>query len=97
MQIELLTELPPNGGYENITTIDVCSSDVIGYTVCSPEVVNTAKIVIDILPRHAHLPTVKKRHKGSVFVSNVIHKIVDVLATKVCHATTKHAQTIVKL
>ena len=94
-QIDLLPESPPSGGYENIiTAIDVFSRYVFAYPVSNPTAVNTAKVIIDIMTRHAYLPTRIIRDKGSVFVSQVIHKVAERLGINLKHATTKHAQTI---
>ena len=58
MQIDLLPELPPSGGYENIiTAIDVFSRYAFAYPVSNPTALNTAKVIIDIMTRHAYLPT----------------------------------------
>ena len=55
MQIDLLPELPPSGGYENIiTAIDVFSRYAFAYPVSNPRAVNTAKVIIDIMTRHAY-------------------------------------------
>ena len=95
MQIDLLLELPPNGGYENIITpIDVFSRYAFACPVYNPTVVNTAKVIIDIMTRHAYLPTLIMTDKGSVFVSQVIHEVAEILGINLKHATTKHAQTI---
>ena len=94
MQIELLPELPPSGGYENIiTAIDVFSRYAFAYPVSNPTAVNTAKVIIDIMRRHAYLPNLIKTDKGSVFVSQVIHEVAEILGINLKHATTKHAQT----
>ena len=95
MQIDLLPELPPCGGYENIiTAIDVFSRYAFAYPVSNPTAVNTAKVIIDIMTRHAYLPTFIITDKGSVFVSQVIHEVAEILGINLKHATTKHAQTI---
>ena len=95
MQIDLLPELPPSGGYENIiTAIDVFSRYAFAYPVSNPTAVNTAKVIIDIKTRHAYLPTLIIADKGSVFVSQVIHEVAEILGINLKHATTKHAQTI---
>ena len=95
MQIDLLPELPPSGGYENIiTAIDVFSRYAFAYPVSNPTAVNTAKVIIDIMTRHAYLPTLIITDKGSVFVSQVIHEVAEILGITLKHATTKHAQTI---
>ena len=70
MQIDLLPELPPSGGYENIiTVIDLFSTYAFAYPVSHPTAVNTAKVIIDIMTRHAYLSTLIIRDKGSVFIS----------------------------
>ena len=95
MQIDLLPELPPSGGYENIiTAIDVFSRYAIVYPVSKATAVHTAKLIIDIMTRHAYLPTLIITDKGSVFVSQVIHEVAEILGINLKHATTKHAQTI---
>ena len=95
MQIDLLPELPPSGGYENIiTAIDVFSRYAFAYPVSNPTAVNTAKVIIDIMTRHAYLPTLIITDKGCVFVSQVIHEVAEILGINLKHATTKHAQTI---
>ena len=94
-QIDLLPELPPSGGYGNIiTAIDVFSRHAFAYPVSNPTSLNTAKVIIDIMTRHAYLPTLIITVKGSVFVSQVIHEVAEILGINSKHATTKHAQTI---
>ena len=92
MQIDLMPELPPSGGYENIiTAIDVFSRYVFAYPFSNPTAVNTAKVTIDIMTRHAYLPTLIITKKGSVFVSQVIHEVAEILSINLKHATTKQA------
>ena len=68
MQNDLLPELPPSGGYENIIrAIDVFSRNAFAYPVSNPTAVNTAKVIIDIMTIHAYLPTLIITDKGSVF------------------------------
>ena len=95
MKIDFLPELPPSLGYENIiTAIDVFSRYAFAYPVSNPTAVNTARVIIDIITRHAYLPTPIIIDKGSVFVSQVIHELAEILGRNLKHATTKHAQTI---
>ena len=95
MQIDLLPELPPSGCYENIiTAIDVFSRYAFAYPVSNRTAVNTAKVKIGIMTRHAYLPTLIITDKGSAFVSQVIHEVDEILGINLKHATTKHAQTI---
>ena len=95
MQIDLLPELLPSGGYENIiAAIDVFSRYAFAYPVTNPTAVNTAKIIIDIMTRHAYLPTLIITDKGSVFISQVIEEVAEIFGIILKHATTKHAETI---
>ena len=95
MQIDLLPELPPSGCYENIiTAIDVFSRYAFAYPVSNPRAVNTAKVILDIMTRHACLPTPIITEKRSVFVSQNVHEVAEILGINLKHAKTKHAQTI---
>ena len=54
MQIDLLPEVRPSGGYEKImTAIDVLSRYSIAYPVSNPTAVNTSKVFIDTMQTHA--------------------------------------------
>ena len=76
MQINLLPELSPSGGYENIIrALDVFSRCAYACKVSNPTAANTAKVIIDIMTKRAHLPTVLITDKNSVFISNVLHEI----------------------
>ena len=95
LQIDLLPELPPSGGYEIIlTAIDVFSRYAFAYTVSSATAVNTANVIIDIMTRHAYLPTLIITDDGSVLVSQVIDEKAEILGKKLKHDTLKYAQTI---
>ena len=95
MRIDLFPELPPSGGYEIIiTAIDVFSRLAFAYPVSNFTAVNTAKVIIDIMTRHAYLPTLTKTDKTSVFICQNFHEVAERLGINLTHATTKHAQTI---
>ena len=82
-------------GYDNIVSaIDAFSRYAFAYPVSNPTALNTAKVIIEIMTRHAYLPTLIITDKGSVFVSQVIHEVAEILGINLKHATTKHAQTI---
>ena len=92
MQTDRLPKLPPSGDYENIiTVIDVFSRYAFAYPVSNPTAVNTARVIIAIMTKHAYLPTLLITDKGSVFVSQVIHEVAEILGINLKHATTKHA------
>ena len=93
MQIDLLLELPPSGGYENIiTAIDIFSRYAFAYPVSNATAVKTARVIIDIITRHAYLSTFIITDKGNVFVSQIIFEVAKILGIYLKHATTKHAQ-----
>ena len=95
MQSDLLPELPPSGGYENINTAtDVFSRYAFANPVSNPTAANTTKVIIDIMPRHAYLPTLIITDKRSVFVSLVIYELAETLGINLKHTATKYAQTI---
>ena len=98
MQIDLLPNLPPSGGYENfITAMDVFSRYLFAYPVTDASAVNTVKVIIDIMTKHTYLPTTLITDKGSAFTSKLINETAQILGIQIRCATTKHQQTIGKL
>ena len=94
MPIDLVPELPPSGGYENIVTaMEVLSGYLSAYPASNQDAKAIAKVLINIMTRHAYLPTTLISDKGTAFMSHVI-KVAGVLGITLKHATTKHAQTI---
>ena len=53
IQIHFSIELPPSGGYENITAIDIFPRSVFICPVSSSTAVNSAKVVIHLMTRHS--------------------------------------------
>ena len=95
MQIDLVPELPPSGGYENIVTaMDVPSRYLFAYPTSNQDAKTIAKVLIHIMNKHAYLPTTLISDKGTAFMSHVIKEVAGVLGITLKHATTKHAQTI---
>ena len=95
MQIDLVPELPQSGGYENIVTaMDVFSSYLFAYPTSNQDAKTFAKVLINIMTKHAYLPTTLISDKGTAFMSHVIKEVAGVLGITLKHATTKHAQTI---
>ena len=95
MQIDLVPELPPSGGFENIVTaMDVNSRYLFAYPTSNQDVKTIAKVWINIMTKHAYLPTTLISDKGTAFMSHVIKEVAGVLGITLKHATTKHAQTI---
>ena len=53
-----------------------------------------AKVIINIMTKHAYLPTTLISDKGTAFTSHVFKEVKGVLGITLKHATTQHAQTI---
>ena len=95
MQLDLVPKLPPSGGYENIVTaMDVFSRYLFAYPTSSQDAKMITRVIINFMTRHAYLPTTIISDRGSVFMSQVIKQVAEVLGITLQHATTKHAQTI---
>ena len=95
MQIDLVPGLPPSGVYENIvTSMDVFSSYLFAYPTANQDATTIAKVIINIMTKHAYLPTTLISDKSTAFTSHVIKEVAGVLGITLKHATTKHAQTI---
>ena len=98
MQIDLLPNLPPSAGFENVlTAIDVFSRYLFAYPLTDASAINVAKALIDIMTKHAYLPTTLITDKGTAFTSTIIAEIIQILGIKLKCATTKHPETIGKL
>ena len=59
--------------------------------------INVAKVLIDIMTKHAYLPTTLITDKGTAFTSTIIAEITQILGITLKCATTEHSQTIEKL
>ena len=95
MEIDLVPEIPPSGGYENsLTAMDVFSRHLFAYPTSNQDAKTIAKVLINIMTKHAYLPTTLISDKGTAFMSQVIKEVTGVLGITLKHATTKHAQTI---
>ena len=98
MQTDLVAQLPPSGGYEKTAkAMDVISRYLLPY-LSSNQVANTiAKVIINIMTKHAYLPTTLMSDKDTGVMSQVIKAVAGVLGITLRHATTKHAQIIALL
>ena len=95
MQVDLPPKLPSSGAYENINTaIDKKFRKRLSLTDNQSYFSSHSKIIIDIMTRHVHLPTLLITVKSSFLLSYTIHKTTELLGMTIRHATTKHAQTI---
>ena len=95
MQIDLVPELPPSGVYEIIVkAIDVFSRFLFAYSTSNKDAKTIAKAVLNIITKHAYLPTTLISDAVSALVSHVIKEVAGVLGVSLKLANTKHAQTI---
>ena len=95
LQIDLVPELPPSGGYENIVTaMDVFSRSLFASPTANQDAKLIANVLMTIMTKHAFLPTTLISDKGTAFMSHVIKEVAGVLGITLKHPTTKHAQTI---
>ena len=95
MQIDLVPELPPSGGYKNIVTaMDVLSRYLFAYPTSNQDAKTIAKVLINIMTKHAYLPATLISDKGTACMSHIIKEVADVLGITLKHANTRHAQTI---
>ena len=76
MQIDLVLELPPSCGYENIVTaMDVFSRYLFAYPMSDQDAKTIAKVIINIMTKHGHLPTTLISGKRTAFMSHVIKEV----------------------
>ena len=95
MQIDLVPDLPPSGGSDNIVTaMDVFSRSLFAYPTSNQDAKTIAKVLNNIMTKRAYLPTTLISDKGTAFMSQVFKEVTGVLGTTLKHATTKYAQTI---
>ena len=95
LQMDILPNLPPSGGYDHIiTAIDVFSRYLFAYPVTRITATTVSKVIMDILCKHTYLPTTIITDLGTQFNAQVTHEIAAVLGIEMKHATMKHAQTI---
>ena len=75
IQNDLVPELPPSGGYENlVTAMDVFSRYLFAYPTANQDAKTIANVLITIMTKHAYLPTTLISDKGTAFTSHVIKK-----------------------
>ena len=77
-----------------MTVMDVFYRYLIAYSTSSQDVEAIAKVIVNMLTKHAYLQTTINSDEGSVFMSQVNKEVAEVLGINVEHATTKHAQTM---
>ena len=95
LQMDILPNLPPSGGFDNILpAIDVFSRYLFAYPTTRITGLTVARVIMDILCKHTFLPTTIITDKGTQFNSQITREVAAVLGVELKHASTKHAQTI---
>ena len=90
MQVDLVPELPPSGGFENIVTaMDIIFRYVFACPTSYQDAKTIAKIIINIMTIHAYQPTTFISGKGSAFVSQVTKEVAGSPGITQKHVTTK--------
>ena len=74
--------------------MDVFSRYLFAYPTSNQDAKTIAEVLINIMTKHAYLPTTLISDKGTAFVSLVIKEVAGVLGITLKHAITKQAQTI---
>ena len=95
LQMDIVPFDEPSGGYTAIiTAMDVFSRYLFTYNVVRTDAPTVTRVLVDIMTRHAYLPTTVITDKGTQFMSEVMADATRTLGIQLRHATTKHAQTI---
>ena len=95
MQTDLVSELPPSSGYENVVkAMYVFRRYLIAYPTSIQGATPVTRVIINITTKHAYLPTTIIPDKKSVFVTQMIKELGEVLGRTQQHTTTRHAETI---
>ena len=95
LEIDILPNLPNKAGYQNIfTMIDVFSRYLFAYPTQNATAKTIGRCIVDVMTRHAYLPSLILSDKRAQFRSKVVAKITEILEIQISHASTKHAQTI---
>ena len=94
LQMDILPNLPPSGGYENIITAAFFSRYLFAYPATRITASSVARVIMDILCKDTYLPSTIITDLGTQFNSQTTREIAAVLGVELKHATMKHAQTI---
>ena len=93
MQIDLLPKLLLSGGFGKIVTaMHVFFPLFFAGPTSNRDAKTIARVIFNIMPKHAYLPTTILPDKGSTFMSHVIKEVAGVFGITSNHATTKQAQ-----
>ena len=89
-QIDWVSELPPSGGYENFVTAMEVFFRFFANPTSHQDAKTLAKVLINIMTKHAYLATTIISDKGTDLTSHVIKEVAGVLGITLKHATKKH-------
>ena len=73
--------------------MEAFSGFLLAYPTSNQDAKTIPKSIVNILTKHAYLPTTLISDKGTALMSHVIREVAGVLGNTQEHATTKHAQT----
>ena len=79
------TQNDPNESCNMVTGVGYPTKNVTRKTI--------GRCIVDVMKRHAYLPTLILSDKSSQFRSEVVAEITQILKIQINHASTKHAQT----
>ena len=72
-QIDLVPGLPQSGGFGSIVkAMDVFSGFLFAYPTSNQDAKTITRVIINIMTKHAYLPTTLISDKGTAFMSHVI-------------------------
>ena len=74
--------------------MDVFSRYLFAYPTSNQDAKTIAKVLINIMTKHAYLPTTLISDKCTAFMSHVIKEVAGVFGITLKHATTKQVETI---
>ena len=90
-----MPDLPQSVGKKLIVTaMDMFSHHLFAFLTSNQDAKSIAKVVINIMIKHAYLPTTLISDNGTAFLSHVIKEVAGVIGFTLKHAATKHALTI---
>ena len=76
-----------------LTAMDVTSRYLFAHPKSNQDAKSIAKVLINIIAKHAYLPKTPISNKGTAFMSHGYKDVAGVLGLTLKHAATKHAQT----
>ena len=95
LENDILSNLPNYAGNQSIVTMtDVFSRYLFAYLTQNVTSKTIGRFIVQVMARHAYLPTLIPSDKGSKFQSEVVAEITETLEVQIRHASTKPTQTI---